>query len=72
MDGDSLLQTGDSGMVFAQPLHANFQGAGDRPFILQQRIKIATLAEIHDLFAVALDPIRLSGDDFPQGSLGSA
>src|ERR1700733_7467791 len=57
-------------MTFAQPLLPNLQGAGDRRFVVQQGVQIATLAEVYDLFAVAFDPIRLRGKD--QGPLALA
>lgn len=63
MDGDACFQAGDGGMVLAQPFLAHLQGTRDRRFVFQQRVQIATLAEVHDLFAVALDPIGLGRED---------
>jgi hypothetical protein len=38
MDCDATLEADDSGMIFAQPLAADFEGTRDVPLVLQKRI----------------------------------
>src|ERR1700738_18436 len=53
------LKANDGWGIFAQPLAADFEGARDLRFRVQERIQIAALAQLDPPLAIARDPVRL-------------
>src|SRR5688500_358286 len=63
VDRYTKFQTGHGRMLVAQPLAADFKGADDWRFVVEERDQIAALGEIDDALAISLDPVRLSRED---------